>query len=69
MEQHDELRAIAIQELRNRMDRALGESDRGEGADGEEFMQAMLDDLDAVKRRQTGAAFPDDATRSRHEVE
>lgn len=54
MEQKDEVRAIQIQELRNRMDRALGESARGEGSDGEEFIQGMLDDLDAVNRRRAG---------------
>jgi antitoxin ParD1/3/4 len=54
MEQRDELRAIQIQELRSRMDRALGESARGEGADGEDFMQGMLEDLDAGNRRKAG---------------
>ncbi len=54
MEQRDELRAIQIQELRSRMDRALGESARGEGADGEEFMQGILEDLDAGNRRKAG---------------
>lgn len=54
MEQKDEVRAIQIQELRNRMDRALGESARGEGVDGEEFIQGMLAELDAVNRRKAG---------------
>ena len=54
MEQKDEVHAIQIQELRNRMDRSLGESARGEGADGEEFIQGMLDDLGAVNRRKAG---------------
>ena len=54
MEQKDEIRALQLQELRNRMDRALGESDRGERADGEQFMQEMLDDLDARHRRKAG---------------
>lgn len=49
MEQHDELRTNEIQELRNRMDRALGESDRGEGCDGDEFMRRMIDELDALE--------------------
>ena len=47
MEQRDEVRSIQLQELRNRMDRALGESDRGEGTDGEEFIQGMWEELDA----------------------
>jgi antitoxin ParD1/3/4 len=54
MEQRDELRAIQIEGLRNRMDRALGESARGEGADGEEFIHGMLGDLEASNRRKTG---------------
>lgn len=51
MEQRDEARLIQLQELRSRMDRALGESARGEGADGEEFMQGMIDELDAKHGR------------------
>ncbi len=47
MEQRDEVRSIQLQELRNRMDRALGQSARGEGTDGEEFMQGLPNDLDA----------------------
>jgi antitoxin ParD1/3/4 len=47
MEQRDEVRSIQLQELRKRMDRALGESARGEGTDGEEFLQGMIDELDA----------------------
>lgn len=51
MEQKDETRSIQLQEDRNRMDRALGESDRGEGTDGDQFMQEMLDDLGANHTR------------------
>jgi len=54
MEHKDEVRSIQLKELRNRMDRALGESDRGEGTDGDQFMQEMLDDLDARDRRKAG---------------
>jgi antitoxin ParD1/3/4 len=54
MEQRDEVRSIQLQELRNRMDRALAESVRGEGTDGEEFLQGMLDELDAGHRRKAG---------------
>lgn len=54
MEQRDELRAIQIQELRGRMDRALAESARGEGADGEEFLQGLMEDLEAGSRRKAG---------------
>ena len=45
MEQRDEIRAVQLQGLRNRMDRALGESARGEGTDGEEFMPGILEEL------------------------
>jgi antitoxin ParD1/3/4 len=51
LDQRDEVRAIQLQELRNRMDRALGEAARGEGSDGETFMQGMLDELDAGQTR------------------
>jgi antitoxin ParD1/3/4 len=54
MEQRDELRAIQIQELRSRMDCALAESARGEGADGEEFMQGLIEDLETGTRRKAG---------------
>jgi hypothetical protein len=54
MEQRDEVRSIQLQELRNRMDRALAESARGEGTDGEEFIQGMLDELDAGHQRKVG---------------
>jgi antitoxin ParD1/3/4 len=46
MERRDEGRAAEIQELRNRMDKGLAEARRGESADGETFMQGMLEDLD-----------------------
>lgn len=39
--------SVQLENLRNRMDRALAESGRGEGIDGEQFMQKMLADLDA----------------------
>ena len=51
MEHKDELRAIQMQELRSRMDRALGEASRGEGSDGEQFMQELIGDLDARERK------------------
>ena len=54
MEQRDEVRTMQLQELRNRMDRALGESARGEGTDGEEFMLGMLGELDAGQKRKAG---------------
>ena len=54
MEQKDEVRAMQLQELRGRMDRALGESARGEGTDGEQFMQEMLVDLDTRYQRKAG---------------
>ena len=47
MEQKDELRTIQLQELRKRLDKGLAQAERGEGADGEVFMQGLLEDLDA----------------------
>lgn len=51
MEQKDELRAVQMQELRSRIDRALSQADRGEGTDGEQFMQELISDLDARDRK------------------
>ena len=47
MEQKDELRTIQLQELRKRMDKGLAQAERGEGVDGEVFMQGLLEDLNA----------------------
>lgn len=52
MEQRDEVRQIQLQGLRSRMDRALGESARGEGSDGEAFMQEMMNSLDSGEMRE-----------------
>ncbi len=41
-----EQRDSDLKELRARMDQGLAELDRGDVADGEEFMQRMLDELD-----------------------
>jgi len=46
MERTEELRVVQLRDLRARMDQGLAEADRGEGADGEAFMQGLLDDLD-----------------------
>ena len=46
LEQKDEVRAIQLQELRGRIDKGLSQLDRGEGVDGDLFMQGLLDDLD-----------------------
>jgi antitoxin ParD1/3/4 len=46
MEQKDELRSIQLQELRSRVDKGLVQAERGEGADGETFMRALIEDLD-----------------------
>ena len=48
MEQKDELRSIQLQELRNRVDKGLAQAERGEGADGEMFMQELIEDLDTT---------------------
>ncbi len=39
MAQEDEVRVIQLQKLRGRMDKGLAEAERGEGADGDEFMR------------------------------
>jgi antitoxin ParD1/3/4 len=53
MEQKDELRAIQIQEFRKRIDRGLAEAHGGELADGEIFMQGLLNDLDFQEAKRT----------------
>lgn len=47
LEQQEIDRETDLKELRARMDEGLASLDRGEGVDGEEFMQRMLDELDA----------------------
>jgi hypothetical protein len=47
------MRDAQLQELRNRIDQALSEAERGEGVDGETFMEALLDDLDARETMRT----------------
>ena len=54
LEQKDEWRAVQLQALRNRIDKALAEAGSGEGVDGEAFMQGLIADLDS--REQTGKA-------------
>jgi len=55
LEQQDSLRAIHLKELRSRIDEGLASLDRGRGADGEKFMQAMLNDLDSRKAKPKAA--------------
>ena len=52
MEQRDEVRTVQLQQLRGRIDNGLAEASRGEGSDGETFMQGLIEDLDTrdVKR-------------------
>jgi len=47
MERQDELRANQLNELRERIDKSLAQAERGEGVDGDLFMQGLIDDLDA----------------------
>jgi antitoxin ParD1/3/4 len=47
LEQQEVDRETDLKELQARMDEALASLDRGEGVDGEEFMQRMRDELDA----------------------
>ncbi len=51
LEQHDHLRTIHLKELRSRIDEGLTSLDRGEGVDGEAFMQGMIRDLDSKRAR------------------
>lgn len=51
MEQKDELRTIQLQELRSRMDKGLAQAEHGEGADGEMFMQGLIEDLDTRRAK------------------
>jgi hypothetical protein len=54
MKQRDELRAIQLQELRSRLDRALAESARGEGVDGEKVVQGLVEELETGTKRKAG---------------
>ena len=47
MERQDELRADQLNELRERIDKSLAQAERGEGVDGDLFMQGLIDDHDA----------------------
>lgn len=46
MEDHERIRAEQLREFRTELDRRLMEADRGEGVDGDTFMQGLRDDLD-----------------------
>ena len=46
MEQKDELRTLQLRELRKRIDKGLSEAELGLGADGEQFTQGLIEDLD-----------------------
>jgi hypothetical protein len=46
MEHQDEFGTTQLQELRNRIDKGLGEAHRGDVVDGEVFAQSLIDDLD-----------------------
>jgi len=47
MEQRDELRLVQLQQLRSRIDKGLAEAGHGDGVDGDEFIQGLIDDLDS----------------------
>lgn len=55
LEQHDSLRAIHLKELHSRIDEGLTSLDCGKGADGEKFMQGMLNDLGSRKAKPKSA--------------
>jgi hypothetical protein len=45
----DDIRAVHVTELRSRIDESLISLYRGEGTDGEKFMQGMLNNLPQEK--------------------
>jgi antitoxin ParD1/3/4 len=51
LEQHDRVHAMQLKELRSRIDAGLTALDRGEGVDGESFMQDMIDGLPSRKSK------------------
>jgi antitoxin ParD1/3/4 len=54
LEEHDNGRALCLNELHTRIDDGLAALDRGEGVDGEKFMQEILDGLDSQAKHKTG---------------
>lgn len=51
LDEQDSEREKDLDELHARMDEALAAADRGDFVNGEEFMQAMLDDMDLQEAR------------------
>jgi antitoxin ParD1/3/4 len=51
LEEHDSVRGTHVNALRARIDDGLAALDRGEGVDGEKFMQGMLDELDSQEAK------------------
>jgi antitoxin ParD1/3/4 len=51
MEQKDELRAVQLHELRSRIGKGLAEAGCGQVADGDVFMQGLLEDLDRLESK------------------
>lgn len=49
MEERDQLRSAQLRQLRDRIDKGIEEA--GDGAEGETFMQELLDDLDTLAAR------------------
>lgn len=54
MERQDELRTGQLNEFRERIDKSLAQAERGEGVDGDMFMQGLIDDLDARELNHNG---------------
>ena len=52
MDEIERARKTQIQKLQTRLDHSLAQADRGELVDGEQFMQRMLDELDARRARE-----------------
>jgi len=54
LDQQESINADRLKELRARIDLGLARLDRGEGIDGEPFMQSLLDDMDARSAKSPG---------------
>jgi antitoxin ParD1/3/4 len=46
LEENEKLRVTELRELQSQIDKGLDQAERGEGVDGELFMQGLIDDLD-----------------------
>lgn len=52
LEERDRLREIRLETLRQEIAIGVEQSDRGEGADGEEVIQELLEEIDQARQAQ-----------------